>query len=323
MDCLTRRSVLAAMSTGIAFLGGSALGAGALRDRGFFGRHRLPLGIQLYSVGNDLREHQDATLGALAAIGFQTVETAGLMGQTAAMFRQSLDRAGLQCTSAHVGAQPRGTDLGLSGDLAALAADVHTLGASHIVMPMPNMPPRLPAPPAAGGDFAAWVKTVFATFTADDWKVNADFLNAKGKALKKEGLQLAYHNHNMEFAPVGDSNGLELLLRHTDPAYVQFEMDTGWVAAAGHDPLALLKQHPGRFHLMHLKDIAQGSSPSFALSQNPATIGSGSIDWPKLLPAAYEAGVRRFFIEHEPPYTRSPLESVRLDYNYLRDLRSA
>ena len=142
-----------------------------------------------------------------------------------------------------------GSDPGLSGDLGALAADIHTLGASHIVMPMPDIPPRMPPPPAAGGDFPAWVKSVFAGFTADDWKANADFLNAKGKALKGYGLRLAYHNHNMEFAPIGASSGLELLLDHTDPAYVQFEMDSGWVAAAGHDPFMLLRRHRGVFIL--------------------------------------------------------------------------
>ena len=58
-----------------------------------------------------------------------------------------------------------------------------------------------------------------------------------------------------------------------------------------------------------MKDIARGSQPNFALAQAPAVIGTGSIDWHRLLPAAYSAGVRRFFIEHEPPYSRSPLET--------------
>ena len=291
-----------------------------MRDRSFFARHRLPIGIQLYSVGNDMKSYQDATLGALDSIGFQTVETAGFMGQSAAVFRQSLDRAGLKCASAHIAARARGGDPGLGGDLGALAADIHTLGASHIVMPLPEIPTRRPPPPAAGGDFVAWIKSVFPEFTADDWKANADFLNAKGKVLKEHGLQLAYHNHNMEFAPIGGSTGLELLLDHTDPAYVQFEMDSGWVAAAGHDPFELLRQHPGRFHLMHMKDIAPSSKPNFALGQAPAVIGTGSIDWRRLLPAAYAAGVRSFFVEHEPPFTQSPLETVRLDFNYLKNL---
>jgi sugar phosphate isomerase/epimerase len=320
MTNITRRAVLAAMSSGFILSNGAARAAGSLRDRGFFAHHQLPIGIQLYSVGDDMRSHQEATLGALDAIGFRTVETAGFMGQTAAVFRQSLDRAGLKCASAHVAARSRGNDPGLSGDLCALAADIHTLGASHIVMPMPDIPSRMPPPPAAGGDFPAWIKSVFTEFTADDWKANADFLNAKGKALKAQGLQLAYHNHNMEFAPIGASTGLELLLSHTDPAYVQFEMDTGWVAAAGHDPITLLRKHPGRFHLMHMKDIANGSNPNFALAQAPAVIGSGSIDWPRLLPVAYAAGVRTYFVEHEAPFTRSPLETVRLDFNYLNNL---
>ena len=97
--------------------------------------------------------------------------------------------------------------------------------------------------------------------TADDWKFNADFLNSKGSMLKQAGLQLAYHNHNMEFTPLAGSSGYEILLRRTDPELVEFELDVGWVTAAGHDPLALLRDYPGRYRLMHVRDIRADPSP--------------------------------------------------------------
>ncbi len=140
--------------------------------------------------------------------------------------------------------------------------------------------------------------------TADDWRFNADFLNAKGAVLKRSGLKLAYHNHNAEFSPLagggqGARNGYEILLATTDPALVGFEMDAGWVAAAGQDPFALLKDHPGRFTAMHVRDIKATTKPNFVFVQDPTEVGSGKIDWKRLLPAAHAAGVRDFFVEQE------------------------
>ncbi|HEX2818447.1 MAG TPA: sugar phosphate isomerase/epimerase, partial [Phenylobacterium sp.] len=129
-----------------------------------------------------------------------------------------------------------------------------------------------------------------------------------------------YHNHNIEFAPKGETNGLEILLKYTDPALVPFEMDVGWVVAAGHDPFALLKAHPGRFRQMHVKDVKASTKANFAFQQDPADIGSGIIDWKRLLPAAYAHGVRDFFVEQEAPFDKPRLESVRIDFDYLNAL---
>src|SRR3546814_11022996 len=74
--------------------------------------------------------------------------------------------------------------------------------------------------------------------TADDWKRYAETLNKTAAALKPHGLRIAHHNHNLEFNPVGDTTGFDLIVEHTDHALVAFEIDTGWVAAAGHDPIA-------------------------------------------------------------------------------------
>jgi sugar phosphate isomerase/epimerase len=158
--------------------------------------------------------------------------------------------------------------------------------------------------------------------TADDWKWNADFLNEKAAVLKKAGLATGYHNHNFEFAPLKDAkggatNGMEILLNGTDPSLVTFEMDVGWVTAAGQDPFALLKKHPGRFTLMHVKDVKASTKPNFVLQQDPTEVGGGMIDWPKLLPAAYAAGVRGFFYEQEAPFAHARLESAKISFDYL------
>ena len=110
---------------------------------------------------------------------------------------------------------------------------------------------------------------------------------------------------------------MELLLKHTDPALVSFEMDVGWVVAAGHDPFALMKAHKGRFIQMHVKDVKATTKPNFAFQQDPTEVGSGIIPWKTLLPAAYAEGVRGFFVEQEPPFERPRIEAAKLCFDYL------
>ena len=169
----------------------------------------------------------------------------------------------------------------------------------------------------AGEGIGAFLRRMTGEMTADDWKMNADFLNQKGAVLKKAGIRTGYHNHNFEFAPVGSTTGMDILLKGTDPALVTFEMDIGWVAAAGLDPIALLAKHKGRFSLAHVKDIKADTKANFALAMDPTEIGAGKLDWKKLLPAAYAAGVRGFYVEQEPPFTRPRIEAAKLSYDYL------
>lgn len=304
-----RRGVLAG---GAAALGAAVSGSAAAAP--FFRRTRLPIGIQLYSLGPEAAKDIDATFAAVSQIGFRTVELAGFMGRKPAEVRAALDRAGLACTSAHVQARAFGPDPALDGDLGRLAEAVQAVGARQAVMPLFYIPQRF-GPPA--GDFADYLRRVAASMTADDWAFNADFLNEKGAGLKKAGLKLGYHNHNCEFAPLGGANGMEILLKRTDRSLVNFEIDVGWVAAAGHDPIALMRRHKGRFTLMHVKDLKPSTRPNFALRMDPTEVGSGAIDWKRLLPAAHAAGVRDFFFEQEPPFARTRLEAARISHDFL------
>lgn len=304
---LSRRGFLAAGAAAMAAAGAGA-GAGAARaaEANFFQRRKLPLGIQLYSLGPDLAKELDAQLATVSKIGFKTVELAGYLGRTPAELRAAFDRAGLSCTSAHV--QPKGAGASFSGDLAKLAEDLNVIGVKTAIMPILYIPDRF-----TGAD----LRQAGTQMTADDWKWNADFLNQKAATLKKAGIGVGYHNHNFELAPLGDTTGMDILLKGTDPSLVSFEMDAGWVTAAGHDPFAMLKAHPGRFTHMHVKDIKPTTKANFELRQDPTEVGSGMIDWKRLLPAAYEAGVRGFYYEQEPPFAHARLESAKISFDYL------
>lgn len=304
---LSRRGLLGA---GAAALGMTWGGAARAADRPFFQRHNLPVGIQLYSLGPDLAKELDAQLATVAKIGFKSVELAGYLGRTPAELRAAFDRAGLICPSAHI--SPKG-ESGFSGDLAKLADELHVIGVKSAIMPIHYIPDRMGA---------ADLRQAGVQMTADDWKWNADFLNEKAVILKKAGIVSGYHNHNFEFAPLkdkngGDTNGMEILLKGTDPNLVTFELDAGWVTAAGHDPIALMKAHPGRFTQMHVKDIKPTTKANFELRQDPTEVGGGMIDWKALLPAAYAAGIRGFYYEQEPPFAHARLESARISFEYL------
>lgn len=313
---LQRRSVLAGLTGMGAVMTGYATSANAAGGKLFFQRHDLPIGLQLYTLGPDAAKDLDGTLAQVSKIGFKSIELAGLLGRTAAEMKAAMDRAGLVCTSAHVQGRPMGSQ-SFSGDLGKLADDLNVLGVKSAVMPLFYIPDRFELKPQAGEDGPAFLSRMVSQMTVDDWKWNADFLNKKGQALKSAGIAVGYHNHNNEFAPVGGTTGMDILLKETDPSLVTFEMDAGWVTAAGQDPFALLKQHKGRFTLMHVKDIKATTKPNFALKQDPTEVGSGMIDWKKLLPAAYASGVRHFFVEQEPPFAHPRIESAKISHDFL------
>jgi sugar phosphate isomerase/epimerase len=284
----------------------------------FFQQAKLPIGIQLYTLGPDAMKDLPGTLKAVAGIGYRTVELPGFLGRTPGEMRAALDAAGLTCPSVHI--QPRGRGGGdptLDADAGKLAEAMHAVGAAAAVAPICRFPDRFEMKPQPGEDGGAMLRRLVSQMTADDWKAFAGFLNDRAAALKPYGVKVGYHNHNFEFAPLGSTNGLEILLKETDPALVTFECDVGWVAAAGHDPAKLLASHKGRFTMMHVKDLKASTKPNFALQMDPTEVGSGELDWKTLLPAARATGVTGFFVEQEPPFARPRIEAAKLCYDYL------
>lgn len=309
---ISRRGFLVAGT----LLGAQAMGAASARP--FFRRTGLPIGLQLYTVGEDLKRDFDGTLAAVSKIGYRTVELAGLADHSAADWRQALDRTQLKCPSIHV---PPHSKTGVNLDeLGALAEVAHALGIGTVVCPIFNIPERLTLQAQSAGETGNMLARLGASMTADDWKWNGDYLNKKAAALKPYGLRLAYHNHNVELAPVGGSTGLDQLMQGTDPTLVTFEMDAGWVVAAGADPVALLAAYPHRFSAMHVKDVKASTRPNFSFQQDPCEVGQGIIDWKTLLAKAYQANVRQFYVEQEPPFSKPRIESVGISFNYLNAL---
>lgn len=299
-------------------------GIGAPRSKQpFFSGHELPIGIQLISVGPELKADLDGALAKISKIGYRTVELAGYLGRTPVELRAALDRANLRATSTHIGGRPALFGPSLDDDLGKIAEDCHILGCDTIIMPFFYVPARLKIEMLPGEDWQAMFTRFSQSLTLDEWKWNADYLNKKAAVLRTHGIRLGLHDSNSVFATIGDRTIYDILVSGTDPKLVSFELDVAWAASAGQDPIALLARHPGRFSALHIKDIAATTKPNFEHRYDPAEIGQGTIDWKALLPAAYRAGVRLYFVEQEPPFLHPVFESIAMAYDYLSQLVTA
>ena len=260
---------------------------------------RLPIGLQLYSVGEDLQKDVAGTLRQVRAMGYERVETAGFGGLTAREFRTQLDRTQLVCPSTHLQMGKRALEL--------LFEDAHMVGAHYVV---------------SSGMFSS----KSGEQTVDDYRVMADGLNEMGRKAKDAGLQYAYHNHNFELRKLdGDRIGYDVLLKQTDPGLVDFELDCGWMVAAGYSPVEYFRQYPGRYRMLHVKDFVatKSASTSLAKDERPqgTELGRGHIDYKPILMAAARAGIHDYYVEQEPPFLEMPaLAAVKVDYQYLRAL---
>lgn len=280
-------------------------------------------GVQLYMFDPDLNRDFEGSLASIAGAGVRSVELASLHRRSAAEFRAALDRAGLTCRSAHVAASssvPGASGLNFD-DLGKLVDQLNILGSRNAVLPLLQFPKDpIWGPPIS---FMSLMKPDGPPISVDRYERMADFLNEKGAVLKKHGIRIGYHNHNVELAPLGNKTGLQILLERTDPGIVDFELDAGWLAAAGQDPVVWLKRYRGRFTQMHVKDIAAGTEVNYHMRQKPTEVGSGTMDWPAILKTARSAGVRNFFVEQEPPFTGARVDSLNKSLSYLRTLETA
>lgn len=240
------------------------------------------VGVQLYTLRRAMGRSPERTLERVRTIGYQEVEFAGWFDRPAADIRRMLDDTGLAAPAAHIGLE----DLDAGRD--ALFERASHIGHRWLVVPWIDAERRR---------------------SLDDWRRVAEALQQGGEAARAAGLRLAYHNHDYEFPALDGAVPFELLLRETSAEVLDFELDFYWLAKAGGDPLALFRAHPGRFTLAHLKDSA--GPPDHEM----VDVGAGTLDWPRLVAAGRDAGIRRWFVEHDAP--RDEFRSIASSYRFL------
>lgn len=283
------------------------------RAKGFLKRHRLPAGVQVYTVDQMARQDLSGTFARLAQIGYRSLELAGFHGHTPRQLRDAADAAGLKIASIHLGDTIIGTT---DADTQRIADDLAILGTQEAVLPTFIFPRDVAR--NENEPFSDYLYRAVRSKGSVIWERTADLLNARAEAFARYGISLAYHNHNVEFEPIdGGRTGWDILMERTDPKRVGLEIDLGWVAAAGIDPEAFVTRYSGRVTKVHIKDIKASTRPNFRFQQDPAEVGSGTLDWGRLLPAAYAAGVRQFFVEQEPPFNIDRFTSLAISFQFL------
>ena len=267
--------------------------------------------MQLYTVRKQIDANAEATLKAIADLGYKEVEVLrGTLAKVGPLARG----LGLSPISVHVdtplitgqwdawkfmrGAVPEGYGV------TELIADAQAQGVKYLVLPY------LMAAERGGG--------------APFYLQLADRLNTVGEQVKKAGLQLCYHNHGFEFEPLPDGRRpLDVLMGAVKPELVKLELDVFWVSVTGADPVALIKQYSGRIPLLHLKDKAKGTAPETQESKVAADDLHAGRRRRRGLPGGAEGrrrGRRRALLRRAGPRAGRPDRGAEAELSVLENL---
>ena len=239
---------------------------------------RNQIGVQMYTLREMAAKDLDATLGAVATMGYTGVEFAGFQGHSARDVRKMLDKYGLKAFSAHIPADQ------FAGDIESVVSDLETIGAAWGVVPFVSPENRDET-------------------SMRDLGLN---MNAWASRLKMAGLKFGYHNHDFEFTtvlPTGETL-FDTLINITDPELVFFELDAFWASVGGYEPDQVIRSNADRIRLLHLKD-ADRDDP-----RKDVPVGEGVLDWGAILSAAREAGVEYYITEQDKPNPENPAGDV-------------
>ena len=253
------------------------------------------IGLQLYTLRNEMGKDPKCTLAKVAAQGYKTVETFGYgngkwFGMNAAELRAELKSHGLTTPSGHTFPASVFLQSGWEEKWKPAVADAKAVGQEYIVVP--------------------WMEEQYRA-DINNFKKLAAALNKAATICKQTGIKLAYHNHDFEFAPLAGTTGLDFFLKETDPKLVFFEMDIYWVSKAGKDPLAFFSKYPGRFAMWHVKDMDNTPQKNFT------EVGSGVINYKKIFNYAKQSGMKYFFVEQDQ-CPGAPLDSTAKSIAYLK-----
>ena len=249
-------------------------------------------GLQLYTLRDDLPKDPKGVLKQVASFGYKQIESfegkdGMFWGMSNTDFKKYMDDLGMVIVSSHCD---------INKDFEKKAADAAAIGMKYLICPWLGPQKKI-----------------------DDFKKAADEFNKRGEICKKNGIRFAYHNHAYSFEPVDGQLGQDVMMNNTDPDLVDYEMDIYWVAAAGQDTEAWLKKYKNRFRLCHVKDRAKGATP--ADHDASVDLGTGSLDYSRLLKTASENGMEYYIVEQEKYEGTTPLKSVEANAAYMKNLK--
>ncbi len=272
------------------FLAMSATLPWALRA---YGAAQIPVGLELYSVRNALKDDPMGTVRAVAGIGYQCVEFYApyfewTESQTEDM-RKLLDDLGIHCYSTHNDSSY------LGAEKISRARDLnHILGCKYVVM-------------ASSHEKSG----------PDGWKAVADSLNFAAEKLEPSGLKAGYHNHQTEFTPIDGVRPMEILAKNTKPS-IMLQLDVGTCIEAGSDPVAWIRANPGRIRSLHLKEWSPEPGKGYTV-----LFGEGVAKWNAIFEAAESVGGVEYYLIEQEGSRFSELETAKKCLDAYRSTRHA
>lgn len=245
------------------------------------------IGLQLYTVRNEMAADPKRTLEKVAKIGYTNLETAGysdgkLYGFTGTEFNNFLSDLGLKNISGHIPLQVFQEQFDQALEFMSNSAQ------KYAVLPWLSPEERS---------------------SIDQYKQYAELLNKSAEKAKSANIQICYHNHDFEFQQLDGQLPIDVLLKETDPDLVDFELDLYWITRAGYDPVEFFEQNKNRVPLWHVKDMADTAAKEFA------PVGTGTIDFKKIFDNAKVSGMKYFFVEQDQ--SDNPMESIATSYKNL------
>jgi len=248
-------------------------------------------GIQLWSVRDDLAKDPKGVLKQLSSYGYKQIESfeggKGMFwGMSNTEFKAEMDNLGMKIISSHCD---------INKDFEKKAAEAAAIGMKYLICPYKGPQKEL-----------------------DAFKKFADEFNQKGEICKKNGIRFAYHNHDYSFATLNGEMGQDVMMKNTDAGLVDFELDMYWVVAAGQDIETWLKKYPKRFRLCHVKDRKKGAP--LTDKDESVVVGTGSIDYPRILKTAKKLGMEYYIVEQEKWEGTTPMQAAQADAVYMKAL---
>lgn len=258
--------------------------------------YTYPLGVQTYTFRNHFPKGVEKTIDLIKELGFTEIETSGAKGISNSDFKKLCDARGLSIPST-------GAEFGeLEKDPMLVVERGKTFGAKFVM--------------------CAWIPHKKSAFSLEDAKYAIQVFNSAGKILKEQGLTLCYHDHGYEFQRYEDGTLLDYMIKNSNPAFVSFEMDVLWTMHGGGAdmPITLLKKYPGRFKLLHVKDLKRGVVGDLSggtAAENDVAVGEGQANWKKILKLAKKYGVVHCFIEDE---SNKEIQNIPTSIAFLKKL---
>ncbi len=248
-------------------------------------------GLQLWSVRDDMAKDAKAVLEQLGKAGYNKIESfigaKGMWwGNTPQQFSAMVKDNGMQIVSGHCNEK--------DDAFKKIVDEAASINMQYLIY--------------------AWEGP---NRTIDEYKKMANDFNTRGELCKKAGIQYAFHNHDYSFKKLEGQFAQDVLMQNTDANLVQFEMDMYWVVTAGQDPIEWMKKYPNRFTLSHIKDREINATTNDA----SCMLGTGSIDYAKIIKYARKNGMQHFMVEQEKWTNSTPMDSANANAKYFKKLK--